>query len=50
MREVSGPRTQQNVPGPGIKPELLNLEVTALIMRPLHLFDGGGGGGERSNS
>ena len=41
MREVSGPRTQQNVPGPGIKPELLDPEVSALIMRPAHFLDGG---------
>jgi len=41
MRDVSGPRTQQHVPGPGIKPELLNPEVSALIMRPPHLLDGG---------
>lgn len=38
VREVSGARTQQNVPGPGIKPELLDPEVSALIMRPPHLL------------
>ena len=48
MREVSGPGTQQNVPGPGIKPGLLDPEVSALIMRPPHLFDGGEGGGEEN--